>query len=62
MKIPDGKIMIEWPDGRRREIGTMEFNTSVAEIKCRVRIKRLAIGWEFVRIGLRIWRRGLRHE
>ena len=62
MKLPDGKIMIEWSDGRIREIGTVEFNTSVDEMKCRVRIKRLALGWEFVRIGLRIWRRGFRHE
>lgn len=62
MKLTGGKFILEWRDGRRREIGTVEFNTSVDEMKCRVRIKRLALGWEFVRIGLRIWRRGLRHE
>ena len=58
MRMIGGKFILEWSDGRSREIGSVDIDMGVVEAKCRLRFRRVRLGWEFVRIGLRIWRRG----
>ena len=62
MKFTGGKFIVEWSDGRRREVGSVDFDMGVVETRCKMRMRRWVLGWEFVRIGLRIWRRGIGHE
>ena len=62
MKLTGGKFVLEWSDGRRREVGSVDVDMGVVEEKCKLRMRRVALGWEFVRIGLRIWKRGIGHE
>lgn len=62
MNLTGGKFILEWSDGRKREVGSVDFDMGVVEARCKLRFRRIRLGWEFVRIGLRIWRRGFGHE
>ena len=62
MKMPGGKFLVEWGDGRQREIGTVEIDTERLGHECRLRFRRIRLGWEFVRIGIRVWIRGFGNE
>ena len=58
MKMLGGKFMLEWSDGRCREICAVDIDTEKLGSECVLRFKRIRLGWEFIRIGLRIWIRG----
>ena len=57
-----GKIVLEWADGREREIGKVEIDTEKLGAECRLSLRRVRLGWEFIMTGLRIWKRGIVHE
>ena len=65
-KIAQGKIMLEWGDGKRREIATIDLDTEAKgmgnTVTARTRVRRFVFGWEFIRMGLRIMRRGWHEE
>lgn len=62
MNLTGGKFILEWSDGRKREVGSVDIDMGAVEEKCKLRFRRIRLGWEFVWIGLRIWIRGFRHE
>ena len=61
-KMYGGKFVLEWADGRRRDVGTVEIGPGKTGAECGIRMKRFRLGWEFIRIGMRIWKRGFMHE
>ena len=63
-KIAQGRIMLEWCDGQRREIATVDLDVGAecGKVVARTRVKRFVFGWEFVKMGLRIMRCGWRGE
>ena len=60
--ISGGKFVLEWNDGRRREVGSVDIDMAKVGAECRLRMRRIRLGWEFVRIGLKIWIRGFNDE
>ena len=62
VKMPGGKFMLEWSDGRCREIGSVDIDIDKLGAECKLKFRRIRLGWEFVRIGMRIWIRGFGNE
>lgn len=62
MKMAGGKFVLEWADGRKREIGTVDVDTEKIGAECRLKFRRIRIGWEFIRVGIKVWIRGFKHE
>lgn len=52
----NAKIFLEWDNGRRAEVGTMtiESTEKCTKFRSKVKASRQRIGWEFVRMGMRI--------
>lgn len=54
--VKDAKVTLEWSDGHRTEIGTIHAETDTKELRTKVKgkISRQRIGWEFVRLGMKV--------
>lgn len=54
--ICNAKVILEWDDGRKSEIGTIgiEPTEKLTELRCKSRIFWQRLGWEFVRKGFRM--------
>ena len=50
------KIVLEWDNGRRAEVGTLHIESTekCTKFKSKVRVSGVRIGWEFIRMGFRI--------
>ena len=63
MKIAGAEVVLEWSNGKRVKMGTLDITAdSVAESKASMRMRwyRQRIGWDLVRMGFRImfpWRK-----
>ena len=51
MNLTGGKFILEWSDGRKREVGSVDIDMGAVEEKCKLRFRRIRLGWEFVWIG-----------
>lgn len=55
MKIINAEVVLEWENGRKVHIGTLETTADDnGMVKAKVRHMRQRIGWEFVRTGFMI--------
>ena len=63
-KVGCGRILIEWDHGEKREIATVDIDSDAkgTELKVTTRMRRFVFGWEFIKMGLRIMRRGWHGE
>ena len=63
MKIAGAEVILEWGNGKRVKLGTLDITAdSAAESKANVRMRwyRQRIGWDLVRMGFWImfpWRK-----
>ena len=54
MKVTGAKLILEWENGRRTELGTLSVDSERNEVKGKMRMMNQRIGWDMVRVGMRM--------